>query len=413
MQDTKCYTFYSYKGGSGRSTTAMNTVYHLISKLGASSDNPILVVDVDLESAGLTFYFNQEGRFMSASELGDAAFDTTCILGGQTNPKNHFKEGRLLSSISESVVREFERGGFENIEALFKGVLLPEAKWTLLDKIAAEYAESQDASFDRSKKLTELFDVSKFISRLDAIKDKDAEEKKRVVLDFLPTFEYTDISRYFGKTPGTVRFLGVDTIQNKERIARGFGAAHINELKDVCSRNNFKAIVFDSGAGTQSSADMLHSISDVIIYCMRPTIQFAKGTKAAIRINKEKIMESDARVILLPTAVSKDDEDGVLSKECFNAIAQVAKEADFIDSTFCMADRALCEVGLFKWREQILGVDYDPATDNKSLSPTPDHVKAVMRKYGDKETMPSDAKQAYDTYESLAEKIVELSQENI
>jgi len=168
--------------------------------------------------------------------------------------------------------------------------MLPEAKWTLLDKIAAAYAESQDASSDRSKKLAELFDVSKFISRLDAIKDKDAEEKKRVVIDFLPTFEYTDISRYFGQMPGTVRFLGVDTIQNKERIARGFGATHINELKDVCSRNNYKAIVFDSGAGTQSSADMLHSISDVLVYCMRPTTQFAKGTKAAIRINKEKII---------------------------------------------------------------------------------------------------------------------------
>ncbi|MBE6630415.1 MAG: hypothetical protein E7624_06165 [Ruminococcaceae bacterium] len=409
MEDTKCYTFYSYKGGSGRSTTAMNTVYHLISELDAGPANPILVVDVDLESAGLTFYFNQEGRFMSDAELGDAAFDTTCILGGQTNPKNHFKEGRLLSPISESVVREFERGGFKNIEALFKGVMLPEAKWTLLDKIAAAYAESQDASSDRSKKLAELFDVSKFISRLDAIKDKDAEEKKRVVIDFLPTFEYTDISRYFGQMPGTVRFLGVDTIQNKERIARGFGATHINELKDVCSRNNYKAIVFDSGAGTQSSADMLHSISDVLVYCMRPTTQFAKGTKAAIRINKEKIIESNARVILLPTAVSQDDEGGVLSKDCFNAIAQVAKEANFIDATFCAADRALCEVGLFKWREQILGVDYDPAADNKNLSPMPAHVRAVMRKYGDTETLPPDAKKAYSTYEALAKKIVELS----
>ncbi len=409
MEDTKCYTFYSYKGGSGRSTTAMNTVYHLISELQASPQSPILLVDVDLESAGLTFYFNQEGRFVSDAALKDAAFDTTCVLAGQAKPHYHFQESGNLYPAFESVVREFERGGFKNIETLFKGVMLTDAKWNLLERIAEAYAESQSFDSEKTTDLSEIFDVSRFISGLDAIKDKDSEEKKRFILDFLPTSEYTDISRYFGKEPGTVRFLGVDTTQDKERIARGYGLEHIEYLIDACSRKNYKAIVFDSGAGTQSSADLLQYMSDVVVYCMRPTVQFAKGTKAAIRIYKERLKESNARVILLPTAVSQDDENGVLSRDCFNAINRVAKEASFIDTTFCEPENALCEVSLFKWREQILGVDYDPATDNKSLSPMPEHVKAVMQKYGDKETLPFDAKKAYNTYESLAKKIVELS----
>ena len=60
---TKCYTFYSYKGGSGRSTTAVNTVKHLIGELGANKDHPILIVDADLESAGLTYFFGCEYKF--------------------------------------------------------------------------------------------------------------------------------------------------------------------------------------------------------------------------------------------------------------------------------------------------------------------------------------------------------------
>ena len=60
---TKCYTFYSYKGGSGRSTTSINTVKHLIDELGACKDHPILLVDSDLESAGLTYFFECEKKF--------------------------------------------------------------------------------------------------------------------------------------------------------------------------------------------------------------------------------------------------------------------------------------------------------------------------------------------------------------
>ena len=58
---TKCYTFYSYKGGSGRSTTAVNTVGHLIDVLGADSSHPILIVDADLESRKKDFNWKFDG----------------------------------------------------------------------------------------------------------------------------------------------------------------------------------------------------------------------------------------------------------------------------------------------------------------------------------------------------------------
>ena len=60
---TKCFSFYSYKGGSGRTTTLVNVTKHLAQKLDASKNAPILLVDADLESAGLTYFFNCETKF--------------------------------------------------------------------------------------------------------------------------------------------------------------------------------------------------------------------------------------------------------------------------------------------------------------------------------------------------------------
>lgn len=47
-------SFNSYKGGACRTTTCYNTLPYLAEKLGATSHQPLLVFDVDLDSMGLT-----------------------------------------------------------------------------------------------------------------------------------------------------------------------------------------------------------------------------------------------------------------------------------------------------------------------------------------------------------------------
>lgn len=56
-------TFFSYKGGSGRSTTTVNTLPYVAHILNASNESPILLVDMDFDSAGLTYFFNEEDWF--------------------------------------------------------------------------------------------------------------------------------------------------------------------------------------------------------------------------------------------------------------------------------------------------------------------------------------------------------------
>jgi len=48
-------SFFSYKGGSGRTSLLCNVMPFLAKKLNASPEHPIIIVDCDTESAGLTF----------------------------------------------------------------------------------------------------------------------------------------------------------------------------------------------------------------------------------------------------------------------------------------------------------------------------------------------------------------------
>lgn len=55
-------SFFSYKGGSCRSTTTMNTSYFIATELNATEDNPIVMVDMDVDSAGLTILFESHRK---------------------------------------------------------------------------------------------------------------------------------------------------------------------------------------------------------------------------------------------------------------------------------------------------------------------------------------------------------------
>lgn len=407
---TKLYTFYSYKGGSGRSTTTMNTTLHLINELGADPEHPILIVDADLESSGLTFFFHQENRFLGGKELTNyAAFDASYIFSGSADPKNYFKASDTVISMPLNF-EEALSSQFSTAAELFDGVKLSTPMWGMLTYIAQKYDDSKNVTKAATEtKILDIFDFSKFIISLrqchnsDISNEEKISKKVEIIRDFLPTTEYTDISAFFGKAKGTVRFLGVDTRQNEERIARAVADNALKSLQTACSRKNYKAIIFDSGAGTQSSAHLFQQISDVIVCCMRPTLQFAKGTKIAIRLYKNKYKAS-SKVILLPTAVPKNDSMETLRQNCFNEIKNIVSEApSVIDDTFCTPETALCEVGLFKWREQILGVD--------NIESVNDGVQKVIQPYTSVDTMPADAKSAYDTYNKLAKKIAEFSKE--
>lgn len=54
----KKIAYFSYKGGAGRSSLAYNTIPILAEELNATPEQPIILLDLDVDSAGLTFLLN-------------------------------------------------------------------------------------------------------------------------------------------------------------------------------------------------------------------------------------------------------------------------------------------------------------------------------------------------------------------
>lgn len=93
-------SFFSYKGGAGRTSLLFNTLPFLAKELKATENEPIIVLDLDLDSKGLSFLLpNKESGINSVQVLrGDRAIS----LRHSANIKNHpfFSQ---LSAIGEDV----------------------------------------------------------------------------------------------------------------------------------------------------------------------------------------------------------------------------------------------------------------------------------------------------------------------
>ena len=459
MSRCYCYTFYSYKGGSGRTTTALNTVKHLIDQMKVTAEKPILLIDADLESAGLTYFFGMERRFVSGLQF---SVDTHELL---KHAKNSSITGRCLSSASSYVPgieelsqtfmmpildafrsryeKEFDdkfgpaEDGEENGErteaklahvekrleylcSLFSGVVIPKLDRDNLHVMLMKYVEGEDRVI--------VEQCGKMVQKLDAIQKSDltepekSEAKSKVVLNHLPAYKALDVSHFFEAPEGCVRFLGVNTNSSEAQIAACDAPDNIRAILEACDEQKYSAVVFDCGSGTQSSAYALFMLSDVIVCCMRPTTQFISGTRDVLLNYRDSIMSSrqenekadtdKASVILLPTAVPRGKDGGDLGKNSFQWIWQIASTIGdgYVDSTFCKeVSSALCEVEVFKWRELILGAKYIRTIDGKSEAER-NNIEFINKRYSRiGEDTPEDARCAYETYKLLAKRLVNNS----
>jgi len=61
--------FHSFKGGAGRSVTTYNTLSYLARQLQATTEQPILVIDMDIDSCGLTYLFDTQDYYHGQYDL--------------------------------------------------------------------------------------------------------------------------------------------------------------------------------------------------------------------------------------------------------------------------------------------------------------------------------------------------------
>ena len=409
---TKCYTFYSYKGGSGRTTTALNTIKHLYGQFNGPLQR-ILLVDADLESAGLTYFFGLEKRISSKFS---ETLHTTKVLSGLGDPNIMFhSENHKKRTIYKSDLARIAKAYGDIAVDYFCDIPLLDSEILCLSLILDKLASTND---DTRREIYENFNPEKWLlGRLRAIQN-DAElsteekicQKRDALVSFLPPVTFVDVSAFFGLPKGSVDFLGVSVNSRDSQTARNDACRNINTLLNQCAQT-YAAVVFDCGAGTQSTAHALHNVSDVLVYCMRPTLQFVKGTRtnldryhdilaAAQEVHEKE--EGQKTVILLPTAVAKPADKDPLTPiydNCFASLREILSDQKLklVDDTFCNPQKALCEVQLFKWREMVLGTT--PQEEDPSIA-------KALAAFADPATMPKDAAQAYQTYRLLAQRLV-------
>lgn len=429
MSGTKCFTFYSYKGGSGRSVASVNTIKHLIAQMDISPEHPLLLVDADLESAGLTYFFKCENKFtddflesIHTTKILSSVSDTLegvngRVVFGSTVDAYDPLDATLLGNLKGIFKDEFNS---ELIDEVFTDILIARTELRMFRRIVECHVLQQKLGWERMKseqrknfEIVRNYDLRKLMDQLVAVQktneSQKTERKYDILHDFLPAAKFVDISCYFDCEANTIKFLGADVKYQGEQIMRNDATDAIFQLLDLCSDAGYYAAVFDSGAGVQSTAHVLHSVSDVIVYCMRPTRQFIDGTRMQL-YNYSELLKAvqDSKnsgthpqqktVILLPTAVPPYRDGDSLCTESFAQIQRVAELfSEFLDSTFCTPQSALNEVGLFKWREAILGTKPFRFLDQE--------LQDTLMQYALLETMPEDAQNAYQTYKLLAERI--------
>ena len=68
----KNISFFSYKGGSGRTSLLYNSLPFIAQQLGATNANPIIVLDLDVDSKGLSFLFPEKSAINTIQILKGA-----------------------------------------------------------------------------------------------------------------------------------------------------------------------------------------------------------------------------------------------------------------------------------------------------------------------------------------------------
>ena len=272
-------SFFSYKGGSGRSSIAYNVIPFLAESLGATSENPIIVVDMDVDSAGMTYLLQAE----SDEPTRKGKYYTT----------QEFLEGDIPGSVNTPNDCPINNHPF----------------FSRLNPVGTEFGLGCGEQNDR----------------------------KILLIEAEPGYNFDS---YNGGGRATNPIL---------KLAR------------LCNNYGCKALIFDTPSGDQQTAKWSIAASNIVVCCMRVTVQFRYGT---INYLKRKDLEhADKRFIVVPNAVPQDPvmirgvkyDFDFMHKDMFEDFEKIKLKNNKLDmGMFEDGYLGIPEVKRFKFREGIL-----------------------------------------------------------
>jgi len=219
-------SYFSYKGGAGRSSIACNVMPFLAERLDPTPEHPIVVVDMDIDSAGLTFLMQKE----TEGAVKQAEYNTQEFI--QTSLKGSF----VGSGLGPDSNRTADKHPF----------------FQKLNPVGTEFGLGEGERNDR----------------------------KILLLEAKPGAEFDS---YNGGA------LKDNPLKNLSKLCRSYGC---------------KALIFDTPAGDQQTANWSMDVSNIVVCCMRITFQFRRGT--ALYLKRLGNKSDDKRCIIVPNAVPQN-----------------------------------------------------------------------------------------------------------
>lgn len=258
-------SFFSYKGGAGRTSLLFNTLPFLAENLNATEREPIIVIDLDLDSKGLSYLVDRRSGINAIQVLkGDNAIGYRQLCNIQEHP--------------------------------FFSRLVPIGAMVGLNP-----------NLDRS---------ILFVSA-------HAKEGARYLTENGNNYDDGNIS--------------------------------LSSLNKICRIFNCKALIMDTPAGNQLTAEKSLSIAHKIVLAMRITRQFRKGSEEFLQ---EKSSEfAGKEYIIVPNAVPNTNGTIFNLQSIMSNIALLAKNAigDSGKLNLTLLDAGgVNEVNLFKFQEESL-----------------------------------------------------------
>lgn len=219
MARLKVISYFSYKGGAGRSTLAFNTIPILAAEhLHPTKDHPIIIIDTDLDSCGMSY-----------------------LLGVDTDVKD------------DCCTQDLLKNGLKSLER-------PEYIW-------------QHPNFK------DLF----------AVGDR------------------------FGYDKESILFLAAKDVKNVDDQGNYNDSNNpfVEKLKnfiDVCKYYKVPAVILDAAVGNNATANATNQVSNVVVCCMRPTIQFVNGTVRFLKaLEQGGSFDGRKKIIAVPNVIPQEE----------------------------------------------------------------------------------------------------------
>ena len=219
MARLKVISYFSYKGGAGRSTLAFNTIPILAREhLHPSKDHPIIIIDTDLDSCGMSY-----------------------LLGVDAEVKE------------DCCTQDLLKNGLKSLD-------YPEYIW-------------QHPNFK------DLF----------AVGDRFGYDKESILFMAAKDVKNVDDQGNYNDTnnPFTEK---------------------LNNFIDVCKYYKVPAVILDAAVGNNATANATNQVSNIVVCCMRPTIQFVNGTVRFLKsLEQGGSFDGRKKIIAVPNVIPQEE----------------------------------------------------------------------------------------------------------